>query len=160
MPEKEKANIILFSGDLDKALAAFIIATTAASMGMEVNMFFTFWGLNVIKKNEGRLKSKGFRLWMLNLLNRGGTKRLALSKLHMFGMGTSMMKALLKENKFPSIEELIALAKKLGVKMTACTTTCGVMGLDESGFRPEVDTLAGAATFLGDARKAKINLFI
>lgn len=160
MPERDKANIILFSGDLDKALAAFIVATTAASMGMEVKIFFTFWGLNVIKKNEGSLRSKGLRLWMLNLLNRGGTKRLALSKLHMFGLGTSMMKGLMKENKFPSMDELIVLAKKLGVKLIACTTTCSVMGLDEASFRPEVDVLAGAAAFLGDARKAKINLFI
>lgn len=160
MAEKEKANIILFSGDLDKALAAFIIATTAASMGMEVNMFFTFWGLNVIKKNEGSLKSKGLRRWMLNILNRGGTKRLTLSKLNMFGMGTAMMKGMMKDSKMPSIDELIALAKRLGVKMIACTTTCGLMGLDEVSFRPEVEMLAGAATFLGDARKAKINLFI
>lgn len=160
MPEKEKANIILFSGDLDKALAAFIIATTAASMGMDVKIFFTFWGLNVIKKNEGSLKSKGLRRWMLNLLNRGGTKRLVLSRLNMFGMGTSMMKGLMKESKIPSIDELIALAKKLGVQLIACTTTCGLMGLEEDSFRPEVDTLGGAAYFLGDARKAKINLFI
>lgn len=160
MAEKEKANIILFSGDLDKALAAFIIATTAASMGMEVRIFFTFWGLNVIKKNEGSLKSKGIRRWMLNLMNRGGTKRLTLSKLNMLGMGTAMMKSMMKDSKVPSIDELIKLAKQLGVKLIACTTTCGLMGLEEDSFRPEVDLLGGAAAFLGDARKAKINLFI
>src|SRR3990167_10374769 len=128
MPEKEKANIILFSGDLDKALAAFIVATTAASMGMDVKIFFTFWGLNVIKKNEGSLKSKGLRRWMLNLLNRGGTKRLVLSRLNMFGMGTVMMKGLMKESKIPSIDELIALSKTLGVQLLACTPPCGLMG--------------------------------
>ena len=89
--------IVVFSGELDKALAAFILATTGASMGMEVSMFFTFWGLNIIKKNEGSIKSKGFKRKMFNLLNRGGTKRLKLSKFHMFGLGTWMMKKVMKE---------------------------------------------------------------
>jgi len=85
--------LVLFSGDLDKALAAFILATTAASMGMEVTMFFTFWGLNVIKRNEGPIKSKGIMRKMLNVLNRGGSSRLKLSKFNMLGMGTWMMKS-------------------------------------------------------------------
>jgi peroxiredoxin family protein len=90
--EKEKFTLVLFSGDLDKALAAFILATTAASMGMEVTMFFTFWGLNVIKKNTGDIKSKGWMRKMLNIMNRGGSQRLTLSKFNMMGMGTWMMK--------------------------------------------------------------------
>ena len=71
-----KVTLVVFSGDLDRALAAFIIATTAASMGMDVTMFFTFWGLNIIKKNEGPIKSTGIKRKMLNMMNRGGTKRL------------------------------------------------------------------------------------
>jgi hypothetical protein len=74
MTEKEKVTIVVFSGELDKALASFNIATTAASMGMDVTMFFTFWGLNVIKKNQGRLKSKGWMRKMLNWMNRGGSQ--------------------------------------------------------------------------------------
>ena len=105
---------MLFSGDLDKALAAFIMATTAASMGMEVTMFFTFWGLNVIKKNEGSIKSQGFMRKMLNILNRGGSKRLKLSKFNMFGLGTWMMKKLMKESNMPSVDEFIAMAQELG----------------------------------------------
>ncbi len=97
MPDKEKMSIVLFSGEMDKALAAFMLATTGASMGMEVKIFFTFWGLNVIKKNEGSIKSKGLMRKMLNIMNRGGSKRLKLSKFHMFGLGTWMIKRLVKE---------------------------------------------------------------
>ena len=99
MAEKEKLTLVVFSGDLDRALAAFIIATTAASMGAEVTMFFTFWGLNIIKKNEGSIKSQGVMRKMLNFMNRGGSKRLKLSKFNMLGMGTWMMKQLMKDIK-------------------------------------------------------------
>jgi peroxiredoxin family protein len=158
--EREKATIVLFSGELDKALAAFNIATTAAAMGMDVTMFFTFWGLNVIKKNEGPLRSKGLMRRMLNWMNRGGSKRLKLSRFNMLGMGTWMMKKLMQEERMPSVEELIAQAKQLGVKLVACATTIGIMDLGEDAFIPEVDSFAGAATFLGAARKGTVNLFI
>src|SRR3990170_2799281 len=107
----KKLNIIVFSVEMDKALAAFFIAVGGASLGMDVTMFFTFWGLNVIKKNEGSIKSKGVMRKMLNFMNRGGAKRLPLSKFHMFGLGKWMMKRLMKKSKFPSVEELMALAK-------------------------------------------------
>src|SRR3972149_11905363 len=113
--EKEKMTIVVFSGDLDKALAAFILATTGASMGMDVSMFFTFWGLNVLKKNEGGIKSKGLMQKMLNFMNRGGSKRLKLSKFHMLGLGTWMMKRLMKQTNMPSVEEFIIMAHKMGV---------------------------------------------
>jgi len=158
--KKEKMTIVMFSGDLDNALAGFILATTAASMGMEVSMFFTFWGLNIIKKNEGGIKSKGLMRKMLNLMNRGGSQRLKLSKFHMFGLGTAMMKKLMKEVNYPSIDEFITMAKDMGVKLIACTTTCGIMGIPEDSFRSEVESLAGAAYFLGEAREAKVALFI
>jgi peroxiredoxin family protein len=158
--EQEKLTLVVFSGELDRALSAFIIATTAASMGMEVSMFFTFWGLNIIKKNEGGIKSQGLMRKMLNLMNRGGTKRLKLSKFHMLGMGTWMIKKLMKDIKSPSLDELIAIAHEMGVKLIACTTTCGVMGLTEDAFRSEVESLAGAAYFLNEARLSKVTLFI
>ena len=160
MDEKEKLTMVVFSGDLDRALAAFMLATTAASMGMEVNMFFTFWGLNIIKKNEGRMKSKGLMLKMLNRMNRGGSKRLKLSKFHMLGLGTWMMKRLMKDIHMPSVDEMIVMAHEMGVKMIACTTSCGVMGLPEEAFRSEVDSLAGATYFLNEARQSKVSLFI
>lgn len=159
-PKKEKLTLVVFSGDLDKALAAFMIATTGASMGMEVNMFFTFWGLNIIKKNKGGIKSKGLMRKMLNFMNRGGSKRLKLSKFHMFGLGTGMMQKLMKEVNMPSIDEFIVMAHQMGVKMMACSTSCGVMGLPEDAFRSEVDGMVGAAYFLGEARESKVTLFI
>jgi len=136
------------------------MATTAASMGMDVTMFFTFWGLNVIKKNEGGIKSKGLMRKMLNIMNRGGSKRLKMSKFHMMGLGTGMMKQLMKDSKVPSIDEFIAMAKAMGVKMYACTTSLGVMGITEDALRPEVDGLAGAAYFLGESSDAKVSLFV
>lgn len=157
---KKKVTIVVFSGDLDRVLGSFIIATSAAAMGMEVTMFFTFWGLNAVKKNEGSIDSHGLRRKLLNLLNRGGAKRLALSKFHMLGAGTHMMKQLMKESKVPSVDEFVGMAHELGVKMVACTTTLGVMGLARESFRPEIDTLAGATTYLQEASEASVNLFI
>ncbi len=125
-----------------------------------MSMFFTFWGLNIIKKNEGGIKSKGLVRKMLNFMNRGGSKRLKMSRFNMLGMGTGMMKGLMKDINMPSIDEFITLAKSIGVKMNACTTSCGMMGLDESSFRSEVDDMVGAAFFLGEARKSKVSLFI
>ena len=160
MVEKEKMTLIVFSGELDKALAAFNLAIGAASSNMDVTMFFTFWGLNVIKKNEGRTESKGIMRKMLNMMNRGGPKRLPASRFHMLGLGTWMMKLLMKDINFPQLEEMITLAKELGVKFVACTTSMGMMGISRDIFISEVDTFAGVATYLAEARESKINLFI
>ena len=109
MPHKDKITIIVFSGEMDKALAAFNIAIGAASSGMDVTMFFTFWGLNIIKKNQGPIKSSGMMRKMLNIMNRGGSKRLPLSRFHMLGIGKWMMKRLMNNVNFPQAEELVCL---------------------------------------------------
>ncbi len=158
--QREKMTLIVFSGELDRAIGAFILATTAAAMDMEVTMFFTFWGLNIIKRNEGPIRSPGLMRRMLNRMNRGGSSRLPLSRFHMFGAGTWMMKRLMRESRVPSIDEFITMAHEAGVKMVACSTSLGVLGLDEGAFRPEVQGICGAAAYLGEARQAKINLFI
>ena len=93
----EKVTLIMFSGDMDKALAALNVAIGASSMGMEVSMFFTFWGLNLLKKNEGPIKSRGIMRKMLNFMNRGGAKRLPLSRFHMLGLGKWMMGRLMRD---------------------------------------------------------------
>lgn len=165
MPEsyetrKDQATIVVFSGELDRALAAFTIATTAAAMGMKVTMFFTFWGLNIIKKNEGPVKSSGWMEKMLNWMNRGGSKRLALSKFHMGGLGTWMMKKLMRKRHMPDLDAMIQTAHKLGVRMIACNTTLGLMNVTEDVLIPEVESVAGAATFVGEARESQISLFI
>ena len=156
----EKMTLIVFSGDMDKVLAAFNVAIGGASIGMEVSMFFTFWGLNVIKTNDGSIKSKGIMRKMLNFMNRGGAKRLGLSKFHMFGMGKWMMGKLMKDVRSPSVQELIIMAHQSGVKFIACTNTLGMMGLGKEAFIPEVDSYAGVATYLADAKDGRINLFI
>jgi len=160
MEEKEKLTIVMFSGDLDKALAGFILATTGASMGMDVTIFFTFWGLNIIKKNEGNLKSHGLMRKMLNWMNRGGSKRLKLSRFHMLGAGTWMMKKLMKDTGTPSIDEFIDMAQEMGIKLIPCSTSCGVMGLGDDAFRNGILSQAGAAFFLNEARQSKVTLFI
>ena len=156
----EKMTLIVFSGDMDKVIAAFNLAIGASAIGMEVSMFFTFWGLNVLKKNEGAIKSKGIMRKMLNFMNRGGTKRLGLSKFHMLGMGKWMMGKLMKNVKSPSVQELLTMAHQSGVKFIACTTTIGMMGLGKDAFIPEVDSYAGVASYLADAKDGRINLFI
>ena len=162
MADKEKLTIAVLSGDLERALAAFMLAVTGASMGMQVSMFFTFWGLNIVKKNEDGIKSKGLMRKMLNLINRGGSERLKLSRFNMFGLGTWMMKRLMKDTNMPSVSEYITMARDMGVEIIACTTTCGVMGLpaEQDAFRSEITSMAGAAYFLNSARKSSITLFI
>jgi peroxiredoxin family protein len=114
----------------------------------------------VIKRNEGSIKSKGVMRKMLNFMNRGGAKRLPLSKFHMFGMGKKMMQKLMRDINFPQVDELIQTAKELGVKFIVCTTTIGMMGLTKEAFIPEVDSFAGVATYIAVARESKISLFI
>jgi peroxiredoxin family protein len=156
---KEKMNIVVFSGDMDRVLAAFVLATTAAAMGMEVNMFFTFWGLNVLRKKKWTSGNR-FLQMLMNMLNRGGASRLPLSKFNMLGLGPVLMKIMMKQSKVPSIPELVATAKKLGVKFTACTTTFSFMGFKKDDFIDGVDAYAGAATFLGEVVDGRVSYFI
>jgi peroxiredoxin family protein len=158
--ERDRATIVLFSGDLDRVLAAFNIAVAAASMGMETEIFFTFWGLNVISSGRRVHPPSRPLQRMMQLVNRGGVKRLRLSRLHMMGAGTEAMKRLMKEMRLPSMEEMISLSKDLGVRFIACTTTMGLMGMKREDLLPEVDELAGAATYVEKASRSKVNLFI
>lgn len=157
--EKTKKTIIVFSGDLDKAIAAFIIANGAAAMGDEVTMFFTFWGLNILRKAQKIKAKKGFLQAMFGGMMPRGAGRLGLSKMNFGGMGAVMMKKVMKQQHVSSLEELIATAKEQGIKMVACT-----MSMDVMGFKPNelIDGLefAGVATYLGEADEANVNLFI
>jgi peroxiredoxin family protein len=157
---KKKVTLVVFSGDLDKVMGAFIIATGAASMGFEVVMFFTFWGLNVLKKNEGAIPARGFMRKMMGKMNRGGSERLPLSKMDMYGVGRRIMKKFMKESGMPTVDEFIAMAKSMGVKLIACSTSMGVMGVPKEVLRPEVDMIAGVAKYLGEASEGNVNLFI
>lgn len=156
---QEKATIILFSGNLDKALACFNVATTAAALGLKVTIFFTFWGLNLVAKPGSRAK-KGLIKKAFSLLNRSGIQTLKLSRFNMGGVGTFLIKRLMKKDKMPSLDDLIKTAKSQGVKFIACTTTCSLMGLSKENLIPEVDEMAGAATFVEEAKNSKFTLFI
>jgi peroxiredoxin family protein len=156
----DRVTIVVLSGDLDRVMAAFIIATGAAAMGMKVTMFFTFWGLNVIRRNGGRTTAKDWMRRMFGLLNRGGAERLALSRFHFWGVGTGMMKRVMQQNRMPGIPELMETARELGVNFIACTTTMGMMGIAKETLIDGVDQLAGVTTYLAEARQGSVNLFI
>ena len=158
--EKEMATIVVFSGELDRALAAFNIATTAAVMDIDGTMFFTFWGLNVVTKEKPGAGDKNQLQKMMGMMNKGGARRLKLSKMNMFGGGKAAMKKLMAEYHMPSLEEMIPMAKELGVHFLACTTSMALMGLDEKDFVSEVEDFVGAATYVEKASRSKINLFI
>ena len=151
--------IIFFSGNLDKAMAMLILSATAASMGMEVSIFFTFWGLNFLKKNR-KFAGKNILQKMMEFMTPANRNSLPLSELNMLGAGSIMMKALMAKKRMPSIDELFELAKTMKVKFYACSTSCGMMGLDKDNMIEGVEDIVGAASFLGEAKDAKINLFI
>ncbi|MBI5417652.1 DsrE/DsrF/DrsH-like family protein [Candidatus Poribacteria bacterium] len=155
---KDKMTIILFSGEMDKAIAAFTLATTAAASDMDVCIFFTFWGLNILKRSViTTSKSQNILQKMFNTMS---TSRLPITKLNMFGLGPWMMKKLMKNSKMASLDELMKLAKQLNVKYIACTTSCGVLGLTKENLIDDVNEFAGASTYLAEAKESKVNLFI
>jgi len=160
MEKNNSVTIIAFSGDLDKLLAAFIIATGAAASGKQVNMFFTFWGLKLLQGTNKKPNRLNFLQKMFAFMVKPGTEKRSISKLNMAGMGSMMLKKLMKKTKVPSLAELVSTAKSLGVKFTACTTSMGVMGITKETLIPEVDNIAGVASFLADAEKSSVTLFI
>lgn len=156
----DKVTIVVLSGDMDRVMAAFIIATGAAAMGMQVTMFFTFWGLNAIRKKGAASAAKDWLRKMFGFLNKGGADNLPLSRFHFGGLGTIMMKKVMRDNRMPGIPELLETAQDLGVKMIACTTTLGLMGISKDTLLDGIDQLAGVSTYLAEAKDGAVNLFI
>ena len=154
-----KKTIIVFSGDLDKAMAAFIIANGAAAMGDDVTMFFTFWGLNILRRPEKVPARKSFLQAMFGSMMPRGAARLGLSKMNFGGMGAGMMKKVMKSQNVSSLPGLMATAREQGVKMVACTMSMDVMGFAEAELIDGLE-FAGVATYLGEADEANVNLFI
>ena len=138
--DKKSMTIIMHSNNLDKALAGFIVATGAAAKGIDTTIFFTFWGLNLIKK--------------------GGSKKAKLSAMNMAGLGKMMIKKKMEKNNVASLEELIKDAKELGVKVVACEMTMSLMNVPKDSLIPEVNEIGGVGTYLDNASKSNINLFI
>lgn len=157
--DENKKTIIVFSGDLDKALAAFIIANGAAAMGNEVTMFFTFWGLNILRKAQKVRIKKSFMEKMFGFMMPRGADKLKLSKMNFGGIGTKMMKSIMKKKNVNSLNELIESAQAMGVKIVACTMSMDIMGIRKEELIDGID-YAGVATYLGYADEANVNLFI
>ncbi len=156
----ERVTIVLLSGEMDKAMAAFIIATGAAAMGMQVTMFFTFWGLNVIRKPGATSAARDVLRKMFGWLNKGGAARLPISRFNFGGLGAAMMTKVMRDNRMPGVPELIDTAQDLGVTLIACTTTLGLLGLSKDTLIDGVDQLAGVSTYLAEAKDGSVNLFI
>lgn len=155
----DNKTLIVFSDDLDKALASFVIANGAASTGKKVTMFFTFWGLNVIKKRQKPAVSKDLFGKMFGWMLPSHSGKLKLSKMNMGGAGSWMMRLIMKKKHIDSLESLIAQATENGVEMIACTMSMDVMGVKEEELMDNV-TLGGVATYLERAEDANVNLFI
>jgi peroxiredoxin family protein len=157
---KTRKTIILFSGDFDKVVAAFVIANGAAAMDDEVTMFFTFWGLNALRRPE-KLSTKGktaLQKAFSGMMPRG-PGRLTLSHMNFAGAGPKLMKIAMRQQKVMSLEDLIASAREQGIKMVACQMSMDVMGLRADELIDGIE-YAGVASYLGDTDEANVNLFI
>jgi len=156
---KDNKTIVVFSGDLDKAIASFIIANGAASMGKKVTMFFTFWGLNILRKHEKVKVEKGFMDKMFGAMMPRGSKKLQLSQMNMMGMGAKMIRMVMKDKNVNSLEELIQAAIDNGVEIVACQMSLDVMGLKQEELIDGVK-VGGVGYYLGEAEDSNVNLFI
>jgi CoA-disulfide reductase len=156
---KNGSTIVVFSQDLDKALAAFIIAQGAKAMGKDVSLFFTFWGLNILRKPKKQKVKKSFLERMFAKMMPRGTKKLPISKMNMGGMGPKMMKHIMKKKNVDSLEMMIAKAKELDIKLTACAMSMDILGIKKEELIDGIE-IAGVATYLGDTDTSNHNLFI
>jgi peroxiredoxin family protein len=151
--------IIIFSGDLDKALAGFVLATGAAAAGMEVSMFFTFWGLSVLKKPGAQAGKKNIKESMFKMMTPSSSKDLGTSQMNFFGIGSAMMRSMMKDKNIASLEELMDVARDLGVRMMACTMSMDVMGVTKEELLDGLE-YGGVAAYMADASQSRVTLFI
>ncbi|HIX81403.1 MAG TPA: FAD-dependent oxidoreductase [Candidatus Erysipelatoclostridium merdavium] len=156
---KEGKTLVVFSGDLDKVLASFIIANGAAAMNRPVTMFFTFWGLNALRKSEHVKVKKPLIDKLFGLMMPRGSQKLKLSKMNMAGMGTAMLKKVMNDKNVDSLETLMKTAMANGVRLVACTMSMDIMGITKDELIDGVE-FGGVASYLGDAEEGNVNLFI
>ncbi len=155
---EDRLAMVVFSGDLDKAIASFIIATGAAAMGLEVSMFFTFWGLSVIKK-QTKFAGKNILEQGFAAMLPGSSKNLSLSQMSFLGAGSKIIRKLMRDHEVASLEELMSMAQEFGVRMVACEMSQELLGIHDDELMDGVEH-GGVATFMGDASRAKASLFI
>ena len=156
--ETRKCSIVVLSGDMDKVMAAFIIATSAAAMEIETSMFFTFWGLKAIQK--GNPTGEGLFGKMLSLMSRGGIDRLGPSRLNMGGIGRWMFKKMMGAKGVASLPKLRQVAIDLGVSLQPCQMSMDLMEIARDDLIDEVTDPVGAATYVAQAMESQITLFI
>jgi peroxiredoxin family protein len=162
MPGQEnKLSMIVFSGELDKHLAAMIIATGAAAMGMKVVMFYTFWGTAALREPKKKVGGKDFMSKMFGFMLPKGRNKIVLSKMHMAGMGTAMMKSLMKKKNVASMDQMYEIAGMMGVEIKVCEMSMDLMGFkrEEIIEYPHLE-FCGVATFLANAKESAVQLFI
>jgi peroxiredoxin family protein len=152
--------IIAWSGDLDRVWPQLILATTGAAYGMQVTMFFTFWGLLVLKRPDVRVTGDNWMTKMMSAMNRGSTEHLPLSRMNFAGMGPQMMKAIAEQHKVAPPTELLATARDMGVLLWPCGMTMDLMGLGREDLIADLPEPVGAAAAVAEMQKSQINLFI
>ena len=152
--------MVCWSSDLDRVWPVLILATTAAASGLDVKVFFTFWGLRVLQKNDKRVTGQNWMQKGESMVDRGGTDHLKLGKIHFGGAGTTMIKKLAKSYNVASPSELMEMAQALGVKLYPCQMTMDLYGFTKDDFIDGLETPLGAASFIDMAADADITLFI
>jgi len=158
---KDQLSMVVFSGDLDKILAAMIIATGAAAYDMKVKLFFTFWAISALRDAKKNGKGKNLIEKMFGMMLPKGSSKVTLSKMNMAGMGTSMIKGIMKKHKVAPLEEMFRTAGEIGVEINICEMSMNLMGFKkEEMIDYPAMTICGVATFLSDAQESKIQLFI
>lgn len=159
MSDNKKTTIVLFSGDYDKAMAAYIIANGAAAYDHEVTIFHTFWGLNALRKDALTSMKKGFMEKLFGKMMPRGADKMGISKMNYLGMGQKMIKNVMKKHNAMPLPQLIELAQEQEVKLIACTMTMDLLGLQKEELLDEID-YGGVAAYIGEAENGDISLFI
>jgi len=155
----DRATLVVFSGDLDKAIAAMVIATGAAAAGLQTSLFFTFWGLSLLKKKGAARPKHGIKEKMFALMTPSSSESLGVSQMNYFGMGSKMLRSMMRDKDIASLEELIDMARDLDVKMIACTMSMDAMGIEKEELVSGLE-YGGAAAYLADAASSRVTLFI
>ncbi len=159
MSKVKKTNILLFSGDYDKAMAAFIIANGAAAYDHEVTVFATFWGINAFRKDSPIKVKKGLIEKMFSKMMPRGADKMGLSKMNYAGIGPKLIKKVIKKHQAMPLPDLIEMAQDQDVKLVACTMTMDLLGIKKEELLDDIE-YAGVAAYLGDAEDGNVNLFI
>jgi peroxiredoxin family protein len=159
-PQESRMTIIAWSGDLDRVWPQLILATTGAAYGMLVTVFFTFWGLFVLKRPDVHITGDNWMTKMMSAMNRGSTDHLPLSRMHFAGMGPKMMKTIAEQHKVASPTELLDTAREMGVRLWPCGMTMDLMGLTNDDLIADLPEPVGAAAAVAEMQKSQINLFI